>query len=162
MRWPGRCEIITTEKLPNVNLFIDGAHTPESIKVAIDWWNGSIKAHNSSSSFLLFSCSSDRNSKYQLFDLVLANSDVSFDKIFSIDNSALLPLQFDKSSLYHNDNDIVMSNEKVHQIVKPAHILPTLQRIIPSGSNLLVIGSLYLVGAIFDILNIPTSDLRKA
>ena len=162
VRWPGRCEIIQSPKLlPGIRLFIDGAHTSESVEVAIRWWNETSKPHRTASnSYLLFSCSEDRNEKYNLSDAVLQHSEASFSRIFNVDNEQLRGLQYNKDLLKKSveNHSIPQFKDDIYcHIFDVAHILPILKFNLPEGSNLLVIGSLFLVGAVFEILDISTT-----
>ena len=64
--WPGRCQ--TVEVSPTLTLYIDGAHTVQSIHVAVDWFQDKTVSSSSSSAgqqkdrrALLFYCSHEKN-----------------------------------------------------------------------------------------------------
>jgi folylpolyglutamate synthase len=40
-KWQGRCEVVTVDGSQNLTLFVDGAHTPESIEACAKWFSGS-------------------------------------------------------------------------------------------------------------------------
>ena len=76
VKWPGRCQVIRAgseglpaNKLPpNVALFVDGAHTRESVVACAEWFadeSAKLNAAASSKSqvvnFLLFNCGHERN-----------------------------------------------------------------------------------------------------
>jgi folylpolyglutamate synthase len=64
--WPGRCQTLT---LPEMTLYLDGAHTLQSVATGLDWFEQEVKAAESSSPdsrssemiVLVFSCSHERN-----------------------------------------------------------------------------------------------------
>ncbi|EFA82253.1 tetrahydrofolylpolyglutamate synthase [Heterostelium album PN500] len=39
VRWPGRAQHFVSLDLPNVDFFLDGAHTPESAEICSHWWS---------------------------------------------------------------------------------------------------------------------------
>lgn len=74
-KWPGRNQILKSS--PLITYYIDGAHTLESIKQFIDWFN-SIEKRKNSKNVLLFNFTGDRNGNLFLKELLKS---IDFDSI---------------------------------------------------------------------------------
>jgi folylpolyglutamate synthase len=60
-QWNGRCQLLPVEG-HNIKLFLDGAHTGESIEICKDWYLKSSASESSNPlKVLIFNCSSTRN-----------------------------------------------------------------------------------------------------
>ena len=57
--WPGRCQLLTHKHFKNMRMYIDGAHTIESISCCLEWF--SLNCMSSSNKILVFSCGHERN-----------------------------------------------------------------------------------------------------
>lgn len=66
-RWPGRCEIIKDNKNPLLTLYLDGAHTLESMESCVDWFASLNVTDNV---VLVFYCASNRNPERLLEPLI--------------------------------------------------------------------------------------------
>jgi len=81
--WPGRYQ---QYRKGNVIYFMDGAHTAESIRTCVDWFESTSKSSNGLEPYriLLFNCTGQRSAA----DLILPVMDISFDQaIFSPNNA---------------------------------------------------------------------------
>jgi len=63
--WPGRCQTVYTEK---TTLYLDGAHTKESMSAGAGWYQS--QSSGSRSKSLIFNCSHERN-PIELLELLL-------------------------------------------------------------------------------------------
>ncbi|KAL9880978.1 folylpolyglutamate synthase, mitochondrial isoform X1 [Glossina fuscipes] len=72
--WPGRCQMI---KYLNLNMYLDGAHTSESMKICGSWFSQSV-SYSENPKILIFNITGDRDSttllkilkSFSVFDLV--------------------------------------------------------------------------------------------
>eukprot|EP00842_Homolaphlyctis_polyrhiza_P005233 jgi/Hompol1/5710/HPOL_002417-RA len=62
VRWPGRCQRLTTPAYPSIEWFIDGAHTPESLQVCATWFEQTITAlpDKDAPIYIMFNCTHGR------------------------------------------------------------------------------------------------------
>lgn len=90
--WPGRAQVLQVADAPNLTLFLDGAHTPESIQVCASWFaNREVANNNKEKSvhghdaaplrFLVFHCGSGRDPAVLMAPLV-DKAGGHFDKAF--------------------------------------------------------------------------------
>ncbi|KAL5036377.1 hypothetical protein BDV3_005070 [Batrachochytrium dendrobatidis] len=70
--WPGRCQRIQSAEFKDIEWFVDGAHTPESLQVCADWFKTivleSTDAHLPT--YLVFNCTHGRDPSLLLLPLV--------------------------------------------------------------------------------------------
>jgi folylpolyglutamate synthase len=63
-KWPGRAEIFDDPESCNMTFFIDGAHTPESMKACAEWFSYESKTrsedHDSPKRIVVFNCMEER------------------------------------------------------------------------------------------------------
>ncbi|KAI8922827.1 Mur ligase [Entophlyctis helioformis] len=63
-RWPGRCQHVRTPKFANIDWYIDGAHTPESLTVCAEWFRDVVTSSTTASAtepvYLVFNCTHGR------------------------------------------------------------------------------------------------------
>lgn len=60
-RWPGRCQIIHRPRYPSLWLFLDGAHTDHSIRLATQWFDREhLRRDPSASRCLIFHCNTEK------------------------------------------------------------------------------------------------------
>jgi folylpolyglutamate synthase len=81
-KWPGRAQVLEVPDTTNLTLFLDGAHTPESMQVCAEWFANREK-HTQSKDIikvLVFHCGSGRDPA-ALLGPVVSNAGV-FDKVF--------------------------------------------------------------------------------
>ncbi|XP_059619847.1 folylpolyglutamate synthase, mitochondrial [Phlebotomus argentipes] len=93
-RWPGRCQMIPFHKR---RIFLDGAHTVESIQVCAEWFaDKTVK--NNNPKCLIFNVTGCRDSKKLLktlleiatFSTVLFTPNIASNKYHSTDNTSVL------------------------------------------------------------------------
>eukprot|EP00210_Caulerpa_lentillifera_P000735 g712.t1 len=88
--WPGRAQTIHDEMFKNLSFYLDGAHTTESLPIAVSWFLSTISSHpcpdgcSSSINFLLFYCLGDRNAETLLQSLYrrIKSGNFEFDHVF--------------------------------------------------------------------------------
>eukprot|EP01132_Coremiostelium_polycephalum_P006057 gene6057-7544_t len=52
--WPGRAQHFTSPEYQGLDFYLDGAHTPESSYVCLEWWKSVTKQHDSRSTIYIF------------------------------------------------------------------------------------------------------------
>lgn len=57
--WPGRCQTISLDQYPSIVWYLDGAHTPESLKVCSAWFS-EIASDHTKKNALIFNCTHER------------------------------------------------------------------------------------------------------
>lgn len=176
--WPGRCQLY---KENNISWYLDGAHTHESVKEAVNWYTNSIFLSNNSSkkSILIFN-QQTRNAIMLLdclynqmmqrgmcgnpFDVVIFSTNLTWkdgtysqDLInlnYSIEESKSLELQYNLK-----DHWTKLDNYASINIAKSIEDSVNIVRSHASFSdvNVFVTGSLHLIGGLLTVLNVPVS-----
>ncbi|XP_011630289.1 folylpolyglutamate synthase, mitochondrial, partial [Pogonomyrmex barbatus] len=163
-KWPGRTQILRTN---TVDFFLDGAHTIESIVNCISWFKR--VSRGTSSKFLIFNISGDRNS---LEFLKLLKS-LNFDKVYFAPNYAGVTSVEDLSDYASIEKQRKQCKKHCelwgkNSVMKNsiAEVLHDIKRHIPSQTinqdkvEVLVTGSLHLIGALLTILD-PTLTMTS-
>lgn len=153
--WPGRHQIFADT---DTTWYLDGAHTVESLYYAIEWFG----KHRSPAcdGILMFHCSHDRSHEHLLSPLVeahLGNSTMFTSALFvrpwsPLDRGMDLSLH-EQMALYWTKKTGLPG-----QAISANDILSSLSlRRTPQGrkAQILVTGSLYLVGDLLRLLRIP-------
>lgn len=95
-KWPGRCQVNQDPLKPSITWSLDGAHTEESVACCGTWWKNLIQSprsiNPSSKKALIFNCTSGRNGELLLKTLLncLKEDPVksfSFDKVIISSNT---------------------------------------------------------------------------
>ncbi|XP_025157558.1 folylpolyglutamate synthase, mitochondrial isoform X2 [Harpegnathos saltator] len=156
-KWPGRTQILKTSV---ADFFLDGAHTVESIVHCISWFKRTNRG--ASSKFLIFNTTGDRNS----FELLKLLAPLNFDKAYftpnyagvaNVENLSDYAMTYDqrKKCKKHCEQwgkDSILKNSV-------AEVLVDIKRHVSSQMTneekveVLVTGSLHLVGALLTILD---------
>lgn len=159
-KWPGRTQILRTSI---ADFFLDGAHTIESIDNCISWFKKA--SQETSIKFLLFNISGDRDS-LQLLKMLKS---LDFDKAYFAPNCVGIPSVEDMNSSYAQnvideqkkicvkhcelwgENSMLKNNvtEVLLDIKKYASLKMTRNNKI----EILVTGSLHMIGAVLTILD---------
>lgn len=80
-KWDGRCQIIRNKPgFENINWFIDGAHTFESIKVSSEWFQKELTNKRNKLRILLFN-QQNRENASQLLTKLYESTNVKFDHV---------------------------------------------------------------------------------
>jgi folylpolyglutamate synthase len=69
--WPGRAQIHQIPDSP-IRLFLDGAHTTESVKACVDWFSAHSRKPSEASHVLFFNCNKPRDPRVLLAPIVAA------------------------------------------------------------------------------------------
>lgn len=153
--WPGRHQIFVTA---NVTWYLDGAHTIESLQHAIKWFG----KHRLSArdGILMFHCSHDRSHEHLLGPLIeaqLGGSGVFTSALFvrpwsPLDRGADLSLHEQMASYWTQKTGL-----PGHAIAANDIMESPLVKHVPRGqeTQILVTGSLYLVGDLLRLLHVP-------
>ncbi|XP_050092784.1 folylpolyglutamate synthase, mitochondrial isoform X2 [Anopheles aquasalis] len=163
--WPGRLQVV--QYAAQRTLFLDGAHTVDSIKVCAEWFK-----HNSHSQFkklLLFNSTGDRDGFKMLS--VLSQS-VDFDEAFFTPNVAFTASCSNIDAVNHNfpleqqmqrcELNRVFWTEQLKQRNGSVHVsVQSVFQYLQSGlltsnepCDILVTGSIHLLGATFSALHL--------
>ena len=60
-RWPGRCQVVHRNDCPSLTLFLDGAHTEQSVELAVRWYDDEHrKLDPSAQAALIFHCNTEK------------------------------------------------------------------------------------------------------
>ncbi|EGC36829.1 hypothetical protein DICPUDRAFT_77507 [Dictyostelium purpureum] len=60
-QWPGRAQHFTSEHFPNIDFYLDGAHTPESSVVCVNWWKSVASNDSNTIHAMIFNSTGGRN-----------------------------------------------------------------------------------------------------
>lgn len=123
-KWPGRCQLVQWK---NKRIFLDGSHTLESMKNCVEWF----QQFNLRSASLIFTCTGDRDVRKVFSPL----KEVRFNKIFPV--------------------SVVDSQDMESMKKECGGEITTVERALEcEEENILVCGSLYLVGRVMQIAQI--------
>ncbi|KMQ98339.1 folylpolyglutamate mitochondrial [Lasius niger] len=160
-KWPGRTQILRTSV---ADFFLDGAHTVESIVNCISWFKRT--SQETSSKFLIFNTSGDRNS-LQLLKLL---KPLGFDKAYFAPNCVGVSSTEDMNSTIYaqnmmdeqrkrcekhcelwGENSVLKNN--VAEIFFDIKRHASLKMARNDKMEILVTGSLHMIGAVLTILD---------
>ncbi|GAA93892.1 uncharacterized protein L969DRAFT_92199 [Mixia osmundae IAM 14324] len=186
-RWPGRCQRVPDPNItdrPNVEWFLDGAHTKESLEWCAKWYVEVASGETSSKRVLVFNCTSGRSAKEllgamaqalssprsqrALFDTAIFCTNLTYADGFS---SELTAHASDSDSLKH----LTVQKEcatawralerngtlEQHVLVLPSieqaiqHITELAARDKAQPVDVLVTGSLHLIGGVMQVASLP-------
>lgn len=159
-KWPGRTQILRTSI---ADFFLDGAHTVESIVNCISWFKRS--SQETSIKFLIFNTSGNRNS-VQLLKLLKS---LDFDKAYFSPNCVGVPSTEDMNSNYGQDvmdeqrnkckehcelwGENSMLKNDVTEVLLDIKKYASLKMTRNNKIEILVTGSLHMIGAVLTILD---------
>lgn len=158
-KWPGRTQILETSV---ANFFLDGAHTIESIINCVSWFKR--VSQGSSDKFLIFNTSGNRNS----LELLKLLKPLNFDRVYFAPNYAgvtsvedlsncLLIEEQKKKCKKHCEwwgESSVLKNsivEVLYDIKRYRHVSSRMDNC--DKAEILVTGSLHMIGAVLAILD---------
>lgn len=164
-QWAGRNQIIQRDK---VTYYMDGAHTPVSIEKCVAWFKDCIKTSNNKKKVLIVNTTRDRNistflailSKAAQFDVVIFTPNIASNR-FSIkdcewpdDIKAHLVNAAHKNSKLWADSYPDTPAFAFSSVEDSIEALPLLcQRSDDEGIDVLVTGSLHLIGATLQVID---------
>ncbi|KAJ3196624.1 phosphate system positive regulatory protein pho81 [Irineochytrium annulatum] len=90
--WPGRAQTVSVPRYPDIDFFLDGAHTPESLKACADWFT-SVSAATAGGKTLIFSCTGGRDPK----ELLTPLAEIQRSKA-SVDTVIFCPAELDSTT----------------------------------------------------------------
>ncbi|XP_039308040.1 folylpolyglutamate synthase, mitochondrial isoform X2 [Solenopsis invicta] len=156
-KWPGRTQILRTSV---ANFFLDGAHTIESIINCVSWFKR--VSRKTSSKFLIFNISGDRNS----LELLKLLRPLNFDKVYFAPNYAGVTSVEDLSNYALIDEqrkkckkhcelwgEGSVSKNSVAEVLYDIKRHVSLRTDSDDKVEILVTGSLHLIGALLAILD---------
>ncbi|KAF5299332.1 hypothetical protein FQA39_LY02505 [Lamprigera yunnana] len=157
-KWPGRYQIL---RRFNNQFYLDGAHTFESLQICVEWFKNAT-SNSSQSKVLIFNVSGERDSKMLIAQLQQCN----FEKVYFVPNKAT-PMQIEDHVNYNTMDNQQMAKCYLHskswRELEPVtaktriKVLPTvveaLQDCESESYNILITGSLHLVGIALSLLD---------
>lgn len=160
-KWPGRTQILRTSV---ADFFLDGAHTVESIDNCISWFKR--VSRKTSTKFLIFNISGNRDS---LQFLKLLKS-LDFDKTYFTPTCVGVPSIEDMNSMHYAQNKMDEQRKKcekhcelwgensvlknnVSEVLVDIKRYASLKMTRNDKMEVLVTGSLHLIGAVLTILD---------
>ncbi|KAH6588349.1 hypothetical protein BASA61_005992 [Batrachochytrium salamandrivorans] len=180
-QWPGRCQRIDSPDFPDIEWFIDGAHTPESLQVCVDWFKESVLSATDASLpiYLVFNCTHGRDGLRLLPPLVdMFKTSKQLRSIVFCTNDPFSPestsATASASDLTNNMVDLDPEHTSQHALAKawatlaqdtpqsqvPTHVVDSVEsaaRLIAndgsSKKRVLVTGSLHLIGSLMTLLH---------
>ncbi|XP_043254292.1 folylpolyglutamate synthase, mitochondrial-like [Colletes gigas] len=158
-KWPGRMQILRGSM---ADFFLDGAHTIESMKCCIDWFNNVSNGRSEGNKILIFNTSSKRNST----TLLTLLKPLGFRKAYFVPNFARIETTDNEMNCYLIDAQklkcVNNSNEWEADSMVVNSVFECLEEIKKGSTDnvncnekfqILVTGSLHLVGAVLSILD---------
>ncbi|XP_034948033.1 folylpolyglutamate synthase, mitochondrial isoform X2 [Chelonus insularis] len=167
-KWPGRTQILRGKC---IDFYLDGAHTVESMKTCVNWFKGHVK-NTGNKKILMFNMTGNRDATVLLKLL----QPLEFDQAFFVPNVAGISNCLDTEYRYTNESEMMnrcMQNcqfwgEKgvclpsVSDALKKINCDYNLQDCRTDNKvQLLITGSLHLVGAIFTVIDPNLSMTTK-
>lgn len=147
VHWPGRHQRHRLSS--DTELFLDGSHTVESVSYAAEWFASVV---NEAPKHLLFHCSADRDYRALLAPLL----DSQFTSVtFAIPKGALALGKDPAELMAHHQ---AMADYWKQNTGQTANISTQVDKSLfeSLSGNILICGSLYLVGAVMELFNIET------
>ncbi|KAJ3331229.1 Folylpolyglutamate synthetase [Blyttiomyces sp. JEL0837] len=169
--WPGRAQTFTSPKYPDLTFYLDGAHTPESLSVCVEWFKSVLSQVSTQSSetqnALIFNCTGGRDPADLLRALSELHRHVSpFSKVLfstsditsaaSKDSMNLTVNKDPQLKLQHQNQEVWQqlagSSSEIHSSIDEA-----LSSLVHAGGKwrVLVTGSLHLVGNFLNVAEAP-------
>lgn len=147
VHWPGRHQ--RHRLSADTELFLDGSHTMESVTYTSEWFASVV---NEAPKHLLFHCSADRDYRALLAPLL----DSQFTSVtFAIPKGALALGKDPAELIAHHQAMADFWKQKTGQAANvSAQVDKSLFESL--SGNILICGSLYLVGAVMELFNIET------
>lgn len=167
--WPGRCQ---TVHFHNHVFRLDGAHTIQSVRAGIAWFQ-SVRDTNCSS-ILLFNCSHERNP----VELLLLLKDAGFDRVIFCRSDTSKPSMLSKkgAKAYLEENGVLVKKENLPKppetweqtlgaiwkhindtadvpMISDISVIDAVSRIGEISTEVFVTGSLYLVGSVLNAVD---------
>jgi len=175
-KWDGRGQRVVLAEHPNVEFFMDGAHTPESVVVCRDWFVQAAAVDHNVVRVLVFNCANSRDPKALLQPFASCTWDYAY---FTTNETSHEHVLEDKRDQRY-PNQVVQDWQQV--LIKTWGTLAEQQSNLPQGQyspsipfvmdqiaslesklggkkiQVLITGSLYLVGACLEELVPEMSD----
>lgn len=82
--WPGRCQVVVRH---NITFHIDGAHTVDSLKLCVDWFNDRTKT-SQRKKILIFNSTGERDA-HEMLNIINGNVDQFYEALFTPNISSI-------------------------------------------------------------------------
>ncbi|RIA83423.1 Mur ligase [Glomus cerebriforme] len=174
--WPGRAQLLKLPQYQNITWYFDGAHTLESMQACIEWFKDNVlEKDNLVERILVFNCTNDRNGVEILKQITSTKPFIRFDHAIFCPNVTFINNQF-KPDLQNNtiriDEKLTLQKNLAkswgslnstidnHEIHVFSSIEESIKWILEHCQQtnreiqVLVSGSLHLVGGVMTVLNI--------
>lgn len=158
--WPGRCQIINFN---NLRIHFDGAHTPESMNICVDWFESVTKESSNIPKILIFNATGERDSTALLnilshktnFDICcfVPNIPFNFNTVGDIHSVYSYQDQHRKAEFHEKSWCDIKKNgineygeSRAFETILEAFLFLR-KRIENNKVNILITGSIHLIGA---------------
>ncbi|GES91256.1 FolC bifunctional protein [Rhizophagus clarus] len=176
--WPGRAQVLKLSQYPSISWYFDGAHTLESAQACIEWFKNSVleKDYDPVKRILVFNCTNNRNGSEILKQITSTKPFIKFDHAIFCPNVTFITNQFkldlqsnsmiidekltsqnNLSESWNQLNSSVEDNHETHvfsSIEESVKWIVEYHRQTNREIQVLVTGSLHLVGGVMAVLNI--------
>ncbi|KAG0144437.1 hypothetical protein CROQUDRAFT_134356 [Cronartium quercuum f. sp. fusiforme G11] len=181
-KWPGRCQIVQDPYKPRISWSLDGAHTVESIACCGKWWRELIRSSDQTGKrALIFNCTSGRSGKTLLkmlkesldegsnekfeFDLVIISTNTTFSSGKSTGDLTCIVTQLGTKSELTVQNEIAEAWKSITSLDTNVIVTRSIEdavgeihKIDDQPLNVLVTGSLHLVGGVLEVAQLLDSS----
>ncbi|KAI8905914.1 Mur ligase [Gorgonomyces haynaldii] len=168
-RWPGRCQTFVSKDYPQVSWLLDGAHTAESLLACAKWY---LTKHDPSKKpTLIFNCTHERQGA-ALFPPLIQTLKLEWSQVIFCSNDLYKNAANSADNTSYNDkkDPQLLVQQKLAQVWKDLckeanyktpepFVFGSIQEAIEQSAQVseqvLVTGSLYLVGGALTVLKAP-------
>lgn len=149
--WPGRCHKVMISN--SLTLYLDGAHTVESMEKCCEWW---LAEQNRTNRILIFYVSNKRSLKDLFAPLKKVHQILEFHEIYFTSLDAKTddewPLEYYKNEWNPDKDTKIFLFPSIHDII---HVIRSKE------SDILVTGSFYLISYFYSYFNLPIDYIYK-
>lgn len=117
--WPGRCQVVIRR---NITFHIDGAHTADSLKLCVDWFNNQTKTSHRKK-VLIFNSTGDRDS-HEMLKMI-------FDNVSSFDEAVFSPNIASPANRVQGKTTIILKTGQQVEIFRVIYFLQRIAHIQP-------------------------------
>lgn len=150
--WPGRCHKVMISS--SLILYLDGAHTVESMEKCCEWW---LSEQHNTNRILIFYVSNKRSLKDLFIPLKKVHQVLEFHEIYFTTLNAKTDdewsLEYYKSEWNPDENIKIFLFPSIHDII---HIIRS------KKSDVLVTGSFYLISYFYSHFDLPVDHIYKS
>jgi folylpolyglutamate synthase len=153
VKWPGRAQLIETG---NHKIYLDGAHTPESILACTQWFQSQTHIDGCT---LVFNCTSGRDSQSLLAPLIALHKRQPFTQVHFTRNMTRSQPSDLLNHTVTTESDMAALNRLQAVWPGPSRVFTDVDGALEAveSKSVFVTGSLHLVGAVLSYYNYPVN-----